>query len=213
VPDPKTIAALRTLVAAWTPPDWRQGAGVPTGVRALDDALAGGLPPGRLTELVAPPGTGGQLVTARILTSARVARQRVALIDATDTFAPEAIATDDLRHLVWARPNSLAQTLAVADVLVRDGNFSVVILDLRDVAVRELNRSAKSLWHRLHRVAERQPAAVLIQTSQPVVPAVKWRLVLARPWTAADLRRPQASLADLLAVQTVRGHLAGELAG
>ncbi len=209
-----TIAALRTLVSAWTPPERRSGTGVPTGVRSIDSALGGGLAPGRLTELVAAPGTGGQTVLARLFATLRKARQRVALIDATDAFVPEAFAPDELRHLVWARARTLAEALVVADLLVRDGNFAVVVLDLREVPVRELNRTPKSSWHRLHRLAERQPAAVLVPTSHPLVPAVPWRLRLDRPLLLADRQQSREALADGLEIEVERGAgWAAELAG
>jgi RecA/RadA recombinase len=179
----------------------------------VDEALGGGLPQGRLTELVSAPGAGGQFVLARILRTARTLRQRVALIDAADAFAPDSVAPDDLRHLVWARAGSLREALAAADVLVRDGNYAIVVLDLRDVPARELNRTPKSVWHRLHRVAERQSAAVLVQSHQGVVPAVRWRLILPRPWGLADQHRAQEELAGALFVETARGHLTEELAG
>jgi hypothetical protein len=214
VPDPHTLAALRTLVSAWTPPPRRAGTGVATGIHALDEALAGGLPPGRLTELVSAPGHGGQTVLARLLASVRAARRRVALIDATDAFAPEALAPDDLRHVVWARARNLAEALAVADILVRDGNFAVVVLDLRDVPRRELQRTPASSWHRLHRLAERQPAAVLVQTSHPAVPAVPWRLTLPAPAPWSRRPPPRGEFADQLGLEVARGPIgAGELAG
>jgi hypothetical protein len=214
VPDPQTLAALRTLVSAWTPPPRRTGAGVPTGVRAIDDALAGGLPPGRLTELVSAPGAGGQTVLARLLASGRAARRRIALIDGTDAFAPEALVPDDLRHVVWARARRLAEALAVADILVRDGNFAVVVLDLRDIPRRELQRTPAASWHRLHRLAGQQPAAVLVQTSHPTVPAVPWRLALPAPAPWPRRLPPRDELADQLQVEVSRGHAAaGELAG
>lgn len=213
MPDPRTIAALRSLVAAWTPAAWQNGVHVPTGVRAVDEALGGGLPPGRLTELVSAPGAGGQFILARILRTARAARERVALIDAADAFAPEGIAPNDLRHLVWARAGNLREALAVADVLVRDGNFATVVLDLRDVSRRELNQTSKSVWHRIHRLVERQPAAVLVQSHHGVVPAVRWRITVSRPWSLADQRCTQEHLSASLAVETTRGHLSEELAG
>ncbi len=70
MPAPQTLAALRTLVAAWTPAV-RPDTVVATGVPGLDGPLGGGLPAGRLTELVAPAGTGGQTVLAHLLASAR----------------------------------------------------------------------------------------------------------------------------------------------
>ena len=110
MPKPTTIAALRTLVAAWTPtPVARGESGVATGVAAIDAALGGGLPRGRITELVSTvPSTGGELVLGALLASTRSARLRVALIDAGDGFVPGNFTPDLLRHLVWVRAHSLA---------------------------------------------------------------------------------------------------------
>ena len=210
---PEQLASLRHLIAGRFPAPPRPAGGVlPTGVPALDEA-AGGLPLGAVTELVAAPGAGGQSVLARILGAARATRQRVALIDATDAFAPEAVEQDELRHLVWARARNVREAFAVADVLMRDGNFSSVILDIRDVPVRELKRTPKSNWHRFHRVAERQPAAVLVMSSFGVVPAVRWRLTLAAPWSLTELHRTREALACHLAVEAVRGPRREEMAG
>lgn len=211
-----TITALRSLVDSCFPASGHKPAGgVATGVPAVDDALGGGLPAGRLTELVSPiAGSGGQLVLAELFTTTRRARQRVALVDAADGFAPESVPPDALRHLVWARPADLAGALAAADVLVRDGNYAVVVLDLRGVARRELLGVPKGQWHRLHRAAESRPAAVLVQTTEPLVPAVPWRLVLEAPagWDAR--RRTRNQLLARLGVQCARGHAwREELAG
>lgn len=176
-----------------------------TGVAAVDEALGGGLPAGALTELVAPAATGGQLVLARLLETTRAARQRVALIDAMDGFAPEEVAPDVLRHLVWARCRGLADTMAVADVLVRDGNYAVVVIDLRGVERRGLIGWPKTAWHRLHRAAERQPGAVLVLDGCGCVPAVRWRLALGGRIGVAEQERTRAELLAGLMVEVVRG--------
>ncbi|OHE89360.1 MAG: hypothetical protein A3G75_10880 [Verrucomicrobia bacterium RIFCSPLOWO2_12_FULL_64_8] len=202
-----TIADLRQLLAARFPEKTEKPAGlVPTGVRAIDEALGGGLPAGRLTELVAAaPGCGGQLVLAQLLATTRAARQRVALIDGADAFAPEAVSPDTLRHLVWVRCRTLDQTLGVADLLVRDGNYAAVVLDLCGCPERALRRTPATLWHRLHRAAE-SGGAVLVKAPRPLVPAVPWRLVLAKPLGPAAHRRPQQTLADRIVVEVARGH-------
>jgi hypothetical protein len=176
------------------------------GVRAIDEALGGGLPAGQLTELVAPLASGGQLVFAQLLLTTRAARQRVALIDTVDNFAPEAIPADALRHLVWVRPRQLAEALAAADVLVRDGNYAAVILDLRGGTSRELNRTPKTLWHRLHRAAANQPVAGLVFTANPVVPSVPWRLTLSAPSAGFSPRLSRSELVTQLTVEISRGH-------
>lgn len=206
---PVSIADLRQLLAARFPqPTGQVASGVPTGVRAIDETLGGGLPVGRLTELVvAAPGCGGQSVLAQLLRTTRAARQRVALIDAADTFAPAAAAEDALRHLVWVRCGTCEQALAAADLLVRDANYAVVVLDLRGCAERVLRRTPGTLWHRLHRAA--QPGgATLVTTAQPLVPAVPWRLVLREPLGLRERLRPQTELVAGLEVAVERGRQA-----
>jgi hypothetical protein len=205
---PIRIDALRSLLAARFPEKSRgRGAAVRTGVAAIDAALGGGLPAGRLTELVSPAAsTGGQTVLARLLVSSRAARQRVALVDAADGFAPEAVPADALRHLVWVRGTALAEALEAADVLVRDGNYAAVVLDLRGVPERALRRIPAAGWYRLQRAAEGGPAAVLVQTPFGLVPAVPWRLVLGAPRTLADAGLTREAIVAGIGVEVVRGH-------
>jgi hypothetical protein len=178
---------------------------VSAAVRPIDEALGGGLPAGRLTELVsAAPSSGGQTVVARLLAATQAARQRMALIDGADGFAPEAVPAGDLRHLVWVRCRLTEQAFAVADILVRDGNYAAVVLDLRGCPERILHRTPASLWYRLHRAAEGGSVALLVQTTVPLVPAVPWRLVLGAPLALADIPAPREAVADRLAVETER---------
>ncbi len=211
-----TITALRSLVDARFPTSVRKPAGVvATGVGSIDRALGGGLAGGRLTELVsACASSGGQLVLAKLLQSTRAEQQRVALVDAADGFVPESVPCDALTHLVWARPKTLTEAFATADLLVRDGNYSLVVLDLRGIEPRVLHATPSSQWHRLHRAAESRPAAVLVQTTKALVPAVPWRLHLGTPLGLAVRRTTQDQLLAALDVQVTRGHLPQEeLAG
>jgi hypothetical protein len=218
VPGPsQTVSALRSLLAARFPEKSRRHAcGVPAGVRSLDEALGGGLPSGSLTELVsAVPSGGGQTVVARLLASTHLARQRIALIDGSDGFAPEAVPADLLRHLVWVRCRGPAEALAVADILVRDGNYAAIVLDLRGCPERILRRTPASTWYRLQRAAEGGSVAVLVQTESPIVPAVPWRLVLDTPFSTAHASEPREAVADHLDIRTDRSHAQApeELAG
>jgi hypothetical protein len=113
---------------------------MPTGVQALDQALAsGGLPRGRLTEVV---GATGKLTLLRQVVEAAIARgEWVVYIDASRTLAPR-----DWAHLhgqgIWiVRPPEPAKAAWCADVLLRSAGFSLVVLDSapsisRAVAVR-----------------------------------------------------------------------------
>jgi len=218
VPAPsQTVSDLRSLLAARFPErNRRPHGGVPAAVRPVDDALGGGLPAGRLTELVsAVPSGGGQTVLASLIAATQAARQRIALVDGSDAFAPGAVPGDMLRHLVWVRCRAPGEAFAAADILVRDGNYAVVVLDLRGCAERALRRTPASLWYRLQRAAEGGSVAVLVQTQSPLVPAVPSRLVLDRAMSLADAAAERGDVAGRIGVRTERSHLqaAEELAG
>jgi hypothetical protein len=203
-----TVSALRSLLAARFPEKARRSScGVSAGVRPLDDALGGGLPSGRLTELVsAVPSSGGQTIVASLLASTQAARQRIALVDGSDGFAPEAVPGDLLRHLVWVRCRGPEQAFAVADILVRDGNYAVIVLDLRGCPERALRRTAASIWYRLQRAAEGGSVAVLVQTQVALVPAVPWRLMLDTPLSIGRAAEPRHAVAETLGVRADRSH-------
>jgi hypothetical protein len=133
-------------------------------------------------------------------------RKRIALVDVADGFSPDSVPPDALQHLVWVRPLNLADALAAMDVLVRDGNYAAVVLDLRGVGERVQLNIPKSHWHRLQRAAESRPAAVLIQTTVNVVPAVPGRLILTVPQGLSARRKTQDELLAHLGLAQVRGH-------
>lgn len=214
---PKSVSALRSMLAARFPERSRRPCGgVPVSVAPVDDALGGGLPSGRLTELVsAVPSGGGQTVIAGLLAATQAARQRVALVDGSDAFSPGSVPDHLLRHLVWVRCRAPEQAFAAADILVRDGNYAVVVLDLRGCAERVLRRTPAATWYRLQRAAESSSVAVLVQTQSLLVPAVPWRLVLDTPLPLARTGEPREAVASGLGVRTERSHAepAAELAG
>jgi hypothetical protein len=128
------LDALRALLPAPLP----QAPGMPTGVDALDAALAsGGFPRGRLTEIV---GATGKLTLLRRVVDAAVSRgEWVAYIDASRTLTPR-----DWAHLahvegVWmVRPPEPARAAWCADVLLRSAAFSLVVLDSAPLVSRAI---------------------------------------------------------------------------
>ncbi len=206
---PSNVAALRSLLATRFPERTRKSTGmVPTGVQSVDDALGGGLPAGRVTELVsASPGTGGQTIIAELLHATRLARHRIALIDAANGFVADVLPSDVLRHLVWVRAHGASEAFSAADLLVRDGNYAVVILDLRGIAERTLLKTSATVWHRLRHATEASSSAVLIQTTAALVPTVPCRLVLTEMVPLKKHRLRRADLARAIAVEVERARL------
>jgi hypothetical protein len=101
---------------------------MPTGLDALDAVLAsGGLPRGRLTEVV---GATGKLTLLRAIVRAAVERgEWVAYIDASRTLAPRDWAELSETKLWVVRPTEPGKAAWCADVLLRSAAFSLVVLD------------------------------------------------------------------------------------
>src|SRR6188474_1558033 len=61
---------------------------VPTGVPALDERLAGGLPRGQLSEIVGPRSSGRLALAVSAMAAATARGEAVALVDPLDMFDP-----------------------------------------------------------------------------------------------------------------------------
>lgn len=197
---PVSIASLRQQLAERFPSVMRApGRAWTTGVPAWDEQT-GGLPLGAVTELVAAaPSCGSHLLLGQLLAVARQRQSRAAWIDASDQFDPASFPVDLLRHLVWVRCRSVTEALAAADLLARDANFGLVMLDLRCAALRELRRVPATSWYRLQRAVEPSDLALVVATPAASVPSAQLRLELTRSAGINELDRE-------------RTHLIGELA-
>jgi hypothetical protein len=148
--------------------------GLATGIAALDAALPnGGLPRGRLTEMVGAPGSGKTTLVHRMVARAVAGGWWVAYVDATRTLAPRDwadIARRERREAygvsggvrrgadegLWVvRPDEPSRGAWCADVLLRSGAFSLVVLDGAPVL-------ARGVAVRLTRLAREADAALLV---------------------------------------------------
>lgn len=203
MPAPSQLAALRQLLAARFPAAPRPaGRVLATGLPAIDEAT-GGLPLGAITEIVcAAPSCGGHLLLGQFLAVTRATRTRVALIDGSDSFDPASFAEDQLAHLVWVRCPATAAALHAADLLARDANLGLVVLDLRRASEAELRRLPFTHWYRLQRAVEPADLALVVETPRASVPSAQLRFALTtlHAATALDCARPSltAALAPIL---------------
>src|ERR1700730_13181035 len=102
-----------------------------TGLAGLDRIAGGGLPKSTITELISPRASAGSASLIHALVrSAQRDRHFVALIDGTDSFDPGSSNNSALQHLLWVRCRKAFDTIKAADLLLRDGNFPLWIVDL-----------------------------------------------------------------------------------
>lgn len=129
---PRLDALLRAATCAVLGDD---GAPLPigrlsTGDLALDDALAGGLPEGRLVEVYGAPGSGKTAFALKLAAAAQ--RQgAIAWIDVDGAFegTRAAAAGLDLERLVVARPSCGEEALQIGEALVRSKSCALLVVD------------------------------------------------------------------------------------
>jgi len=207
-----TPSALRALLAGRFPScSARDGAvapdGLPTGLPAID--TAGGLPRGAVTELTCPASGGGaSLLLGGLLAASRAGGGRAALVDPHNAFDPDSFPASTLQHLVWVRCPAPNQALAAADLLVRDANFNLVVLDLRRLPEPALRHIPATHWHRLRLAAEAAGNTLLVQTAVAAVPGTRLRLALAPSLPLAALEKERLLLLAALSPVRTRHPLA-----
>jgi len=171
------------------------------------------LPRGAITEIVpAGPANGLSLVLAALLDDlapcpvpdsaieVRVpatmddAASPLVLIDARDSFDPDSFPAAQCAHLLWVRCHTTDHALAAADLLVRDGNLPLIVLDLAALPARELRRIHRAAWHRLRQLAADRGPSLLVLSRAPTVPCAALRLTLTTRLTLGhlDLSRGEA---------------------
>lgn len=199
------LPALRQLLRERFPPMTHgRAAPLATGLPGIDDRISG-LPRPALTELVcSAPSCGSQLFLGQLLAVTRAEPARVALVDAGDAFDPGSWPACLLEHLVWVRAHDAAEAMAATDLLARDANFALLLLDLRHIPPAQLRRIPATSWYRLQRALEPTTLAALVLTPFPLVPSAQLRLGLHSPHALDTLAQDRATLVARLAPTLLR---------
>jgi hypothetical protein len=196
---------LRRLLAQRFPQSFEPGgARLRTGLPAIDLAI-GGLPKNAVTELSSPNlSAGSALLIHAFLQRAHRDGFFVALIDGNDSFDPQP-AGDALRNLLWVRCHQASQAVQAADLLLRDGNFPLVVLDLVLNASDELRKIPQTHWYRLQRLVEAAPTAFLVLTRRNMISSAQLKLSLENAWRLSDLDQPDLTARLNIQVERVHG--------
>lgn len=149
---------------------------VSTGFSALDEALGvGGLPLGRLSEIIGIPTSGMATLALKVVAEAQAAESRgdspAVYLDLEKTFDPD-YATRcgvDLGRLLVVRPYTVRQGLAMLPDFALDGGFSVVVVDgpLRAPTANETAEMLATTLARIIAPLSRSDCALLFLSSLP----------------------------------------------
>ena len=184
-----SVVALRQQLAAiLAPPRVGGAAAIPTGIEALDRALSdGGVPSGRLTEIQGALGSGRTSLVRQLVLTAVAERRWTAVIDSSRTLAPREWAEAGDSGRLWViRPPGADRSAWCADILLRSGAFSLVVLDSAPALPRQVAV-------RLTRLAKEHDVALVVVGDHPVIgSAVRLRVKRRRAEVRAQRITPHA---------------------
>jgi recombination protein RecA len=143
----------------------------PTGITAIDRET-GGIPKSALTQICAPVGvtSGRTSLLLSLLAQVTGKEQFCALVDAGDSFDPESAHAMGvcLSRLLWVRcaeryaMKRLEQAFKATDLLVQNGGFGLIALDLGGIEENLIRKVPLSTWFRFARVMEASPSALVV---------------------------------------------------
>ena len=204
------IVAIRELLAQKFPVcELRPSGMLPTGLASLDRA-EGGLRRGALTELAGSLSAGGLFVEA-MLAVLRQERCFGALIDGGRSFDPQSGHPGALRRLLWVLCEDAEQAMKATDLLLRDGNLPLLIVDLQQLPLRNLRRIPASTWHRFQRLVEPTATALVVITPQPMVEGATVRVAIRNRWPLSVMRVRRTNLLTQLEARVFARREFGDL--
>ncbi|TLD69424.1 hypothetical protein FEM03_17420 [Phragmitibacter flavus] len=135
---------------------------------------------GTVAEIVDERGSAGAglLLLALMEAERESLRPRVALVDGADAFDPASASMETLNRLLWVRCRDANRAIRAADLLLRDGNITRVLLDLQFCPAQALRQIPAPAWHRLRMLAEKAGTLLCAFTSFQMVPCARARLFL-----------------------------------
>lgn len=183
------ITELRTLLAAKFPEAAVKAGGI------LAVASGTGLPElrrGVVTEVSGSIGSGA-LFLETLITSAQAAGTLVALVDGFSGFDPAQMGRR-LARLLWVLCKDAPMAIKAADLLLRDGNLPLVVLDLQMNAAKDLRRIPATTWYRFQRIIEPSAATFVVLTARPMVSSAAERFELHNHWSLQAMQQRRAEL-------------------
>ncbi|MEO6036038.1 MAG: hypothetical protein ABIQ35_12350 [Verrucomicrobiota bacterium] len=180
----------------------------PTGIAHLDTLLQGGLPKSGIIEVVSErKNSGSALLISALLRKAAGENQIITLIDGLDSFDPSTFEKEMLSRLLWVRCRNAGEAMKAVDLILRDRNLPLVLLDLALNSAKELRKIPATTWYRLQRITELSSTIFVVVTPQPIVGCAEVRLQLQSRFTLEDLDLEQTQLPEKLKAEVAQFRL------
>lgn len=164
-----------------------------------------GLGKGAITEVVASSASSGVgLLISGLLQRDSACREMTALVDGSDSFDPWSVDAVALERLLWVRCRKPNDAIRASDLLLRDGNIPLVLLDLQLHPQRGVQSLPSSVWHRLRMLAEKSGTALCAFTPVRSVTCAQTRVRLEHRFDLMDQYEERTSLLNQLPVHLDR---------
>ena len=138
-----------------------------TGFPLLDAALCGGVPRGRVTELVAQGTAGQETLAANILAQAQMGGGAVAWVDSAGGLPLDLLAAQgvDVEQLLILRPDGPDQVLSLIHDVMVERSITATVYSVASLAERERIDRPLATW--LPALDQAQGVLVLLDLAQP----------------------------------------------
>ncbi|MCX6874321.1 MAG: hypothetical protein NTW21_11015 [Verrucomicrobia bacterium] len=120
------------------------------------------------------------------------------VVDGADGFDPASYPGKACSRVLWVRCNAAMDMLKAADLLVRDGNVPLVLLDATGLARRDLAALPTSAWWRLKQATEHSGCRLVVLAPFPLVASASLRLTLSAELVLGDFDCPRHELLQRL---------------
>jgi hypothetical protein len=167
----------------------------PTKFPLIDDPLRGGLPKGALTEIISPKAFSGSATLIRALLSNAACQNRIiTFIDGNSSLEVTQIEESILSRLLWIRCRAVDKALQAADLILRDNNMPLVVLDLKSNPENKLRKIPATTWYRFQRLVEETTAVCIVATPYLMVNPAPVRITCNSVFSLGALERPFAEI-------------------
>lgn len=147
----------------------------PTGWRALDERLRGGLPRGAISEVTGPESSGRTGLIFSLLAQETARGAATAYVDAADALDPRSAAAAGvaLEQVLWVRCDPREppryererrpdQAWQAANLIAAAGGFGLIVVDLGGLSQRRLRVWQRRPWVRLQQAVEHTATSLVV---------------------------------------------------
>ncbi len=183
-----------------------------SGIPKLDEQLRGGFPRSAISEVIAPRrGCGSSLLLLQLLRRAVAVNQFSALVDGLDSFDAATVEQNTLSHLLWIRCRNAEEAIKATDLVLRDGNLPVVMLDLALNPGTQLRKIPAPTWYRFQRIVEESSATFIVFTPRAMIAPAQARVTLRSRFALEHVEADQVKLTLALDFEASEAHASEEL--